>query len=343
MSLTIDSLDTPCSACEAFVANKTNGKICHLPAWSMVVAKATGLRNLYLVARNNDEIVGVLPLMQTRSLLFGNRMVSQAFSNYGGILANSEDVQNLLFNHAVKLAIKFNCESIEFRATKPLPYNLISRIDKVCMHLPLTNDPEELWKSFDSKIRNHVRKAEKSGLEVQHGQAELLNDFYRIYTIRMRQLGSPSYPRKLMQNILQKFPLNSRIVTVQYEKKTIGAGFTICFNGLAEIPWSATLIEYNSLCPNNLLFWAIIKHHCLEGATVFDFGRSTVGGSTYRFKKQWGSKPVNLFYQYWIHADKELLVLNPQNPSYQKRIELWKKMPLWFTRLVGPYISRNLP
>jgi serine/alanine adding enzyme len=343
MSVTIDFLDTTSSACEAFVANKSNGKICHLSAWSMAVAKATGLRNLFLVARNNDEIVGVLPLIQVRSLLFGNRMVSQAFSNYGGPLTNSEDVQNLLFNHAVKLAIKFNCESIEFRTTEPLPYNLISRIDKICMHLPLTNDPEELWKSFDPKVRNQVRKAEKSGIEVQHGQAELLNDFYRIYTIRMNQLGSPCYPRNLIQNILKKFPANSRIFIVQYNKKTIGAGFTICYNGFVEIPWAATLIEYNNLCPNNLLYWAIIKHYCLEGEAVFDFGRCTVGSSTYRFKKQWGSKPVNLFYQYWIHADKELLVLNSQNPSYQKRIELWKKMPLWFTRLVGPYISRNLP
>lgn len=343
MPINIDILDTPDPACDAFVGQKTESKICHLPAWSEVITRAAGHRPSYLVARDGGKIRGVLPLTQVRSRLFGNRMISQAFSSYGGPLMDSPEIRDALFNYAVELATKLNCESIEFRNIQPLPYNLEIRTEKISMYLPLVPDPEEIWKSFEPKVRNQVRKAEKSNLITVSGGVELLDEFYRLYTIRMHQLGTPCYSHKFMYNILQTFPDNSHIFTVRLNKLTVGAGFTVCFNRFVEIPWAATLVEYNNLCPNNLLYWSVIKHYCLAGATHFDFGRCTIGGSTYQFKKQWGTEPVKLYYQYWIRPGHQLSILSPDNPSFKKKVEMWKKLPLWLTRLLGPYISRNLP
>lgn len=331
------------AACNAFVIQRPEGKICHLPAWSNIITKAAGHRPFYLVARDDAEIHGVLPLTQVRSRLFGNRMISQAFSNYGGPLTDSVEARDALFNYAVELATELNCESIEFRNIQPLPYNLKTRTGKISMHLPLSHDPEEIWKSFKPNVRNHVRKAEKSNLIAVSGGVELLDEFYRVYTIRMHQLGTPCYSCKLMYNILQTFPDNSNIFIVRLNKLTVGAGFTMCFNRFVEIPWSATLVKYNNLCPNNLLYWSVIRHYCLAGATYFDFGRCTIGGSTYQFKKQWGSKPVELHYQYWVRPGHQLSILSPDNPKYQKKSKMWRKLPLWLTRLIGPAISRNLP
>jgi len=339
----IKIIKTDNSSCETFVCSKNDGKICHLPSFSNVVADATGHRSFYLVAYDCDHICGILPLIRVYSRLFGNRMISQAFSTYGGMLFDSKEACDALFNRAIELAMKFNCESIEFRNIKPLPYELKLRTGKVCMHFPLHSDPDEIWKSFLPKVRNQVRKAEKSNITATNGGAELLDDFYRLYTIRMRQLGTPGYPRSLMYNILRQFKDNSRIFLVRHDNLTVGAAFTICYNSFAEIPWAATLIEYNKLCPNNLLYWSVIKHYCLTGAKFFDFGRCTVDGSTYRFKKQWGAKPIELHYQYWVHPDHELSIASPDNPRYQKKVQIWKKLPLSVTRLLGPYISRNLP
>jgi FemAB-related protein (PEP-CTERM system-associated) len=341
--MNIDILNVPDPACDAFVGQKTESKICHLPAWSNIITRVAGHRPFYLVARDGGEIRGVLPLTQVRSRLFGNRMISQAFSNYGGPLTDSPEIREALFNYAVELATKLNCESIEFRNIQPLPYNLKARTEKISMYLPLVSTPDEIWKALMPKVRNQVRKAEKSNLTTVNGGIELLDEFYRVYTIRMHQLGTPCYSRKFMYNILQTFPKNSRIFTVCLKELTVGAGFTIYFNKFVEIPWAATLVKYNNLCPNNLLYWSVIKHYCLASATYFDFGRCTIGGSTYQFKKQWGSQPVELHYQYWVRPGHQLSILSPTSSKYQKKVQMWRKLPLWMTRLLGPYISRNLP
>lgn len=333
----------PAPACDAFVRRQGEGRAGHLPSYGQMVTRVFGHKAFYLVARDRDDVSGVLPLTQVRSRLFGNRMISQAFSNYGGILADSADVRKALYDRAVELAMEHGCESIEFRNIEPLAYDLQSREGKMAMHLPLPDQAEQLWGGFKGKVRNQVRKAEKSGIRPASGGQELLDEFYRVYTIRMRELGTPGYSRKLMRAILETFPQDSRVFLVRLGELTVGAAFTFCFNGFVEIPWAATRIEHNRLCPNNLLYWTVLEHYCTAGASRFDFGRCTVGSSTHRFKKQWGSEPVSLHYQYWVRPGRELDIHGPDNPKYRRRIELWKKIPLWASRWLGPRISRYLP
>ena len=328
-------------ACDEFVRAQAAGNMFHRPAWSEMLRRDLGYDVFYLVACEGDEIRGVLPLTHVKSWLFGNRMISQAFGNYGGPLTVSREAMDALFARAVELATERNCESIEFRNIEPMPFDLQLHEGKICMHLALTADPEDLWKRFDPKVRNQVRKAWKSNITAASGGAELLDDFYRVYTIRMRQLGTPPYSRALMAAILTRFPDESRIFVVRLGDQTVGAGLTTCFNGLVEIPWAATLVEYNSLCPNHLLYWSVLEHYGKAGASAFDFGRCTAEGATYRFKKQWGPEPVSC--QYWVRPGHALTILAPDEAKYRRKVEMWKKLPLWVTRLVGPRLSRSLP
>ncbi len=335
--VTLDSTD-----CNSYVQQNPKGKIFHLPAWGDAITRATGLDNLYLVARDGDQISGILPLVYVRSILFGNYMVSQAFNDYGGLLTDSAETGKTLFNYAVKLADERKCEYIEFRNIEALPYQLHLRTDKVAMHLPISLETEQLWKNFRSEIRNRIRRAQKGGLTVTSGGLEFLDDFYHVWTTRMRQLGTPCYSIKLMRYIMESLPNNSRIFVVSLDEIVVGAGFTTCFNGWVDMQYVATLTDYNKLSPNNLLYWSVIKYYSLAGASWFDFGRSTVDGPTYEFKRRWGAKPVKLFYQYYVQPGRDFAPSLPSDPKYRKKVELWKKLPLWTTRLVGPYISRGL-
>ena len=343
MSVTVEILNNPDRACDAFVARTPGAGMGYLYSWGQAVTRAVGLKSFYLVAVDEDrEVCGVLPLSQTRSRFFGNRLISQAFSMYGGILADNVEVRDSLFRRAVELARDLRCESIEFRGVSPLPYDLHLRTGKVCMHLPLAGDPGEMWDSFDCKVRNQVRKAEKSDLTACKGGVELLDDFYRIYAIRMHQLGTPCYSRRLMRTLLETFPDGCGIFAVGRDGHIIGAGFVTWWNGFVEIPWAASLVEYNRFCPNHLLYWSVIRHFCLGGAKCFDFGRCTIDGPTYRFKKQWGATPVGLNYQYWVRPGCEFSPVVPDNPRYRRKVELWKRLPLWVTRLAGPVVSKYL-
>lgn len=333
----------PDRGCDEFVQGMPAAKLCHTRAWGEMVERTVGHKAFYLVARDGEVIQGVLPLMQVRSRLFGNRMVSQAFSNYGGPLADTADAADGLYSRAVDLATSRGCGSIEFRNVDPLDHDLASYEAKATMLLSLAPDPDELWGRFKPKVRNQVRKAEKSGIIAESGGLELLDDFYRVWTVRMRQLGTPCYPRKLFRSIFQSFPDNCRVFVVRLGEATLGGAFVYSFNGLVQMRWAATLVEYNSLCPNSLLYWSVMRHYCLAGASTFDFGRCTVGSGTHRFKKQWGAQQVDLHYQYWVRLAKEFSVLSPDSPKYRRKVDLWKKLPLWATRLIGPYISRSLP
>lgn len=341
--MNVEILNKPDSGCDTFVTQRPDAKICHLPAWGVMVAQAAGHEQFYLMARDNNRVCGVLPLTHTRSFLFGNRMVSQGLSSYGGILADCPEARDALFEFAVELAKRLNCESIEFRNIEPLPYNLHLREDKLVMLIPLEGGANQVWDNLRPEIRKQTRKAEKEGLTAVDGSMELLDNFYEIYSRRMHELGTPAYPRKLMTAMLQTFPENVRMFAVRLGDMSVSAGLMTYFNGIAEIPWSASLSKYNHLYPNRLLYWTIIKYYCDKGAKFFDFGRSSVDSGNYEFKRRWRAEPVRLYYQYWVCPGHQLSILSPDNPKYKRRVEIWKRLPLWTTRLIGPYISRSLP
>jgi FemAB-related protein (PEP-CTERM system-associated) len=329
-------------ACDKFVQQHADGKLCFLTRWSSMVAASLGHRALYLAASDGNRVSGVLPLTLVKSRLFGARMISQAFSNYGGVLAVDSQTTQGLVNKAVELATKHHCRQLELRSLEPAPGDLVTRTDKVCMYLHLSSDPNDMWSRLRSEIRNRVRKTEKAHLKVQFGDGKMLNAFYRVWTARMHELGTPAYPRSLFRRILEVFPEHAAIGLVRLGERIIGAGFFCCFNGLAQCRWAATDTAFNALAPNVLLYWAAIQHYCRQGASVFDFGRSTYGSTQYEFKRRWGAEVVHLHYQYWTPSGTALSLIRPDEPKYRLRVAVWKKTPLWMTRIAGPVIGRSL-
>ena len=335
----VETCTVPSPEVGEYVRRTDQGRLCHLPEWSSMIRRTFGHEVFYLVACEGKLIRGVLPLTRIRSRLFGNRMISQAFSNYGGPLVDDLGALGELLNHAFELAREHGCSTVEFRNLQPLPYGLVLQEDKVCMFLPLVSDPDEMWRRLKPEIRNQVRKAEKSGLIATSGGQELLGEFYQLWTIRMRQLGTPCYSKNLFRNILETFPKHSRIFVVKLGNQAVGTAFSYSFNGLGQCRWSATRIEFNKLAPNTMLYWSAVRHHCLVGDRTFDFGRSTSGSNQHEFKRRWRTKPIQLHYQYWTQPDHKLSIVSPDNPKYKGKIQMWKQL----TRLVGPQISRSLP
>ena len=341
--MNVDIEASPGGDCEAFVLARPEGNLAHTPRWHRMVVGASRNEGLYLVARRDGQVCGVLPMVHVRSRLFGNRMVSHGLSNYGGPLADGPETLDALYRRATELAAQRRCEHIEFRNLHPMPYDLPELENKVCMYLPLPADPEPLWDSLKAKVRNQVRKAEKSGIVSFCGGAELLEEFYGVYVTRMHQLGTPCYSRETFGLMMEGMGDLFRIFVVRKDDLAVGAGITCCFKGLAEIPYASTLVEFNSLCPNNLLYWSILKHYCQAGAKTFDFGRSTIDAGTYQFKKQWGAEPVALHYQFWLPEGGKLELANPDSPKYRRKVEMWKKLPAWLANWLGPKLSRSLP
>ena len=328
-----------------YVMQSDDSSCYHLIGWKDVIEKTFGHKTFYLLAQDDDSnIVGLLPLVQLKSKLFGNYMVSMPFFNYGGVCADSDHIRDNLIRDAERLALKHGAEHIELRHAARFNTSLPVKTTKVSMMLDLPPSADDLWHGFSSKLKSQIRRPVKEGMYANFGRDDELDSFYSVFSTNMRDLGTPVYSKKFFRNILDTFPEESQICTI-YSKDAapVASGFLMGFKKHLEIPWASSIRSYNKLSPNMLLYWDSLKFACEKGYRAFDFGRSTKGEGTYRFKKQWGSKPVQLYWYYGMKNEGSLPELNPDNPKYKLAIRLWKKMPVNLTRIIGPSIVKNLP
>jgi serine/alanine adding enzyme len=327
---------------DAYVATRPDATCYHLSPWREVIRASFGHPTPYLAAWDGDAVTGVLPLCHLRSRLFGSYLVSLPFFNYGGILASDEKSEAALLEAAVALARERGCGHLELRMTRPLAGGLKESCHKVAMWVDLPGDPEALWGGFKPKLRSQIRRAEREAMTTRVGGAELLDAFYRVFSRNMRDLGTPVYAKGFFANVLA-LHAPSRILAVFAGEEPVAAGLVVGFRDRIEIPWASSLRAYNALAPNMLLYWKALEYACREGYRTFDFGRSSPDSGTYRFKAQWGARPVPFHWHYWLREGESLPGLSPANPRYRLAIRLWQRLPLAVTELLGPRIVRNLP
>jgi len=328
----------------AFVESAAEAESYHPYDWRKVFEEVYGHHCIYLIARGDkSEVIGILPLVQLKSRLFGNFLVSVPCFNYCGTLAETDAIRTELVSAAWRVAETLGASHVELRHRAGLKVDLPFRDDKVSMQLALPESGEQLWKNFSSKLRAQIRRPSKEGAVCEEGGAELLDEFYFVFSRNMRDLGTPVFPKKLFREMCKKFPDKTRLFVVRIGGKACAAGITYGFRDCLEIPSASALREFNRLSVNMLLYWTVLQYAIREGYRTFDFGRSTVDAGTYRFKKQWGAKPGQLHWHYCLRPGEAIPSLNPQNPKYQLATKIWQRLPLSVANFLGPRIVRNLP
>ncbi len=329
---------------DAFVAAHPAATGNHLWGWRGVYERAFGHRTEYLAARADDgTIVGVLPTVVFDSRLAGRFIVSLPFVNYGGVLATSAEAERALLDEAAARAARHGASHLELRHTLARFPGLPVRRHKVSMKATLPATAEAAWEALDKKVRNQIRKAEKAGVTVTSGGAELLDAFYGIFARNMRDLGTPVYPRAWFAGLLEAFPARTAVSVAWLEQRPVAAAVTFAHFGSVEIPSASSLREYRPSCANMLLYWHLMQRAIGQGFTHLDFGRSTPGESTFRFKEQWGAEPGPMNWEYRLLARQDLPDRTPANRKLQMAIAAWKRLPLPVANTLGPLVVRYLP
>jgi serine/alanine adding enzyme len=207
------------------------------------------------------------------------------------------------------------------------------------LDLPAGN-PELLFKKFESKLRAQIRRPQKEGVTVRFGLDQVA-PFFEVFAAHMRDLGTPTQPRRLFETMAEIFPdvwfgcayLGDRPVAG-------GAGFR--WGDEFEMTWASSLYAYSKLAPNMLLYWSFMERAIAEGVTLFNFGRCSPGGGTHRFKRQWGSRDEQLhWYQYAPHG--EAATPSPDDGAYSWGPRIWRRLPLPVATALGPWIVRSIP
>jgi len=327
---------------DTFVRRQDDATFFHLIGWKTVIEKTYKHKPYYLIARENGEIKGILPLFLMKSPVFGKKLISVPFLDYAGECASSEPAKNLLIEEAKKITREQGTDYLELRRFRGNCGGLIIKDIYCTLILELKPDSELLWTNFNDKLRNAIRKAARSNLTVAIGR-EYINKFYDIFSNNMRYLGTPVHSLNFFKSVLYQFPSQANILIVNHEGKTIGAMLLLQFKDTIYAPWVSSDRQYFHLNPNNLLYWEAIKYGCEKGFGFFDFGRSKWDSGTFKFKKPWGAVPQQLYYSYYLNSLDDVPDLDPSNPRYSALAQIWKRLPIQVVNIVGPKIRKDIP
>jgi serine/alanine adding enzyme len=338
----VDPAESDVAGWDDFVRAAPGSSACHLLGWREVMEGVMGHEARYLIARDAaGELAGILPLVRVRARPLGDYLLSMPFLNDGGPVGDPA-ARAALAGAALADARTTGVGFLELRTRQPL-VSALSRGDrKVSVHLALPDSREALWgHTFRAKLRSQIRRPVKEGMELRVGTAEVL-PFYEVFARNMRDLGTPVLPREFFERLPRLFSDEVLFAAVYHKDEPVAAGCGFVWGDEFEITWASSLREHNRLAPNMLLYAGLMEHVIERGVRTFNFGRCTPGGSTHRFKLQWGGADVPLPWAQW--SRQEIAGL----PSRERQVfrlatAAWSRLPLPLANALGPVLSRRLP
>jgi FemAB-related protein (PEP-CTERM system-associated) len=313
----------------------------HQIRWRTVIERVFGHQCVYLGARDSaGHLVGVLPLVRVRSVMFGHYLVSMPFLNYGGPIGTEAGVRALV-SEAVELARRDGVKLLELRSSVPLETALHVSHRKITVVLDLPGSSDALLKTFSAKLRSQIRRPQKEGITVKFG-GDQIEPFFSVFSRHMRDLGTPTQSLGFFREIANQFPDDCWFGCAYLDDLPIAGGCGFHFGDQFEMTWASSLREHNRLSANMLLYWAFMDRAVAAGLTRFNFGRCTRGGGTHKFKMQWGGREEELW---WYHHSRSRVVStpSPNDARFSWGPRIWRRLPAAIATKVGPSIVRYIP
>jgi len=325
---------------DAYVETAANATFFHKADWQQVLKRAFGHRSHYLYAEQDGQIVGILPLAEVKSVLFGHSLISTPFCVYGGPVADTDDILQQLIERACQLADELQVDHLELRNQKRL------REDWPCKELyytfrrEISDNEDENLKAIPRKQRAVVRKSLTLGLDATFD--EQIEPFFDAYSTSVRNLGTPVFSKKYFKILRDVFKGQCDVLSIRKDGQMVSSVMSFYFRDQVLPYYGGGSVLARTLKGNDFMYWQLMCRANERGCRVFDFGRSKAGTGPYNFKKNWGFEPQLLHYEYYLVKAQAMPELNPTNPKYALMIKCWKKLPLKLSQFLGPFLSKYL-
>lgn len=218
-------------------------------------------------------------------------------------------------------------------------YNDFKPNDTVTMRLDIEGkSSEEVFSSaVKSRCRNKVRNASKKyDYSLRYGyDSKDIEAFYQIFSETMYKHGTPVLDKKLFYTLAEIFEDEIIFFNV-YENAEVVASMCIMLDEeIAWYPWGGVKSTYANKLAGYYIYWEVLRFICDNmNKKIFDFGRSSYEGSTYRFKSQFGAKPVKID----ILTSEKIDIYS----KYSFASQVWKKLPKSVVDFIGPKLCKYL-
>jgi len=325
----------------AFVERCPEATFFHRIEWKDVIEKAFRHRTHYFVAERAGEIVGVLPLAEVKSLLFGHSLVSLPFCVYGGSATTDPDAAPLLHGTARHLARELGASHLELRHRAAKEPGWPKQDLYVTFRKEILPDVEANMLAIPRKQRAMVRKAIQRGLKSEFDPD--VERFFALYADNVHRHGTPALPKRYFAMLKEVFGDACQVLTVlDPQGAPVSSVLTFYFRDEVLPYYAGDDERARELAANDFKYWALLRNGCERGYRVFDYGRSKQGTGSFDFKKNWGFEPTPLVYEYALLRGDRIPENNPMNPKYRALIAAWRRLPIGLANAIGPYIVRSL-
>ena len=276
------------------VEESDNGTIYHTWEWKQVIEQGLGDKAYYVIAEENNELVGIYPLFSRASLKYSKLpvLIKDYFKvvwsphpqtwGYGGpcfIETANDDTRERMLD-TVDVFVRENRRVLSLRIfpykneiSQYLPKNDFREITWQTAYLDLSITIDELWTNLNKKHRNSIRKGRKKDLKVIEGKKESeVKEFYENVwcdlvkyvtdKAKRQMMYSPKFLSyeyfKAIWNTLVPKKM-AKFYFVYYNDKIISGLISFCYKNMATYEHGASIREYLDLSPNNLLLWTAIE------------------------------------------------------------------------------------
>lgn len=319
---------------------------CLLYEWRNILEGVYGYKCYYLIAEEKHEIVGILPVALIKSKLFGTRLYSLPFSDYGGPVLEPDKGSTFMISEFLKNLSVTTTQTDYMEVRSPIQNEVAKSLESalrlgnmkyVTFIIDLRASFDEIWrKTFDKYLRNAVRKAVKNKIEVVGNDFEEgLSSFYRLYLLTMRKLGSPPHGLEFFKACHKSLGEQVKIFLAITHNKNVGGVLVFLGRKIIYPVYEGINPKYRRLNAASLLFNDIIEWGCEHGYHAFDFGRTLHGSGVYSFKKQWGGKEKPLPYYY---MGEQIPQQDPRE-KYANISKMWSKLPTSIAKRIGPRVK----
>ena len=343
-----------------FFLSNTPHFIFHTLEYKKFIEEAFETEYILLAAQDGEKIKTILPVVKIKSKLFGNKMISSAYLEYGGFAGEEEGVGEIL-DFIGKGNSKYGYLEIrggeecfdEILSAKLIKKNLYKRF-------VLELGPEEkVWKGIQHSKRKAINRALRN-VEVKEVPLAGLDEFYKLYLRNMKRFGSPPYAKKYFESFYRNivdvgqgkiygaYIKDEKSLSTSglqqdtqcFEGKLVAALLGFCYRDRIHIVIAVSDERFREHRPNDAVHWEFIKWGCEKDYKWFDFGRVREESGQFEYKRKWGPKLLGLPSYFMLWGKKEIPEVDPS--GYGLAVKMWKKMPLWFTKLVGPRLRKEL-
>jgi FemAB-related protein (PEP-CTERM system-associated) len=346
VTIKIKTLGTDTTGWDRFVTAHPQATFFHRSTWRDVIARAFAHKTHYLQAEQDGAVVGVLPLAQVKTRLFGHTLISLPFCVYGGPLAVETSVARALADHAAELGRTLGAAATELRLREPPEAGTLGNEWRfkpglyVTFRRAITGSDEANLKAIPRKQRAMVRKGIDRGLTASVGRD--VDVLHRIYAESVRNLGTPVFARSYFRILAEAFGDDMDVTTIADAGTPVAAVMNFTWRDEVLPYYGGGTLAARGCYANDFMYWSVMRQAAARGLRLFDFGRSKHGTGAFAFKKNWGFEPQPLDYAFCVTPGRALPENNPLNPKYRLMIAAWKRLPLPVANALGPILVRGV-